>query len=305
MNFGNVVGGAKPANKRTASTTSTGATKKVEEKPVQQAPKKETTTMAKSDLEKWLDGVEDTAIEQLEEAKETAPKDFDDGTYVGLFTQHEYKMSKADNPGIATSIMFLESLNDESYIGESRFDWQGLDRDDAFKYFGWRLASMGVGENLEARDIIAEMRKNPGDLFHVVKDKLVVKFKLVTTKVKEGANKGREFQNISIIKVLEGYDLSGAPEPKKRGESSKHDSGGNSAVEEEEEPVVAKPGMSVKFKTEVTDIVRGKKIKSEIEGIGIIKTIDNEGGRISIMFEGDELEMAQADVIELVDEPAV
>jgi hypothetical protein len=310
MNFGKVVGGTQ---KKSAAASATPSAEKPAEKPVEQKPKepakqpdKGRQNMPKSELEKWLDGVEDTATAALEEAKESAPKDFNDGTYVGLVTQHEFKMSKKDKPGVLTRIMFLESLAEPEYVGESTGDWQDLEREDAFKYYRWRLSAMGIAEGLEARDILDEMRKNPTDLFGVVENRLVVKFQLSTDKVKEGPNKGKEFQNLKIIKVMENYDLSDAPEPKKH---RKKDKGGDEEVGDGNDGVgddiEAKPGMSVKFKTTIVEMRRGKEVTDEVEGIGVLKMIDNENGRCSVMYEGEEIEMPQTDVVELLDEKPV
>lgn len=245
-----------------------------------------------SNLDKWLNQNEETLTKDLEAAKKGGFIDFDDGTYVGLITKHHFKEDKNGKPGILTQFLCLES-EDPKFVGETRTDWQDLTRDEAMKYAGWRMKACGVDIG-DPSEIFAEMRTNAEDMFSLAANKTVVKFVLSTSKSKNDQNK--EFQNLTVKKVLEDYDLSGLDEDEISG------AGGGSEDEDKQEPEgegeegpTAQVGMQVIFRLDVPgafvtwEHTEGKgKNKVTTTKTGVVTDVDAENEVLSVKVEAEQ-----------------
>lgn len=270
-----------------------------------------------SNLDKWLAGQTDQAAVEAKEAEKVGRMDFSDGQYIGQIVTAELAEDKNGDFGVKVRYAFLEG----EYYGETYMQWHGFKREDAWKWFTVWLRSCGV--NIDPEELTGLLRKNPTDIFDLVKNKTVVKFILKTSKYEDKkTGEEKEAQNFRVVKVLEHDAVEKLFDPadynkSKDGKTTKPDAktGDGKPKETATKPADKKTetkavepeptdegddlieGMTIKF-----TIMEGKgKNKTEREVTGVVTKIDAENEIVSVKEEdGTEHEIGTDEIDEIV-----
>lgn len=275
-----------------------------------------------NDIDKWLAGQTDVATEGAKEGEKVGRMDFEDGTYICQIVQSKLSEDKNENFGAATRYAFLEG----QYFGEAYFQWQGFQREDAWKWFS--VWARSCGKNFEPQEIAKVVRATKEDLFGLVAERTVVKILLKTSKYTDKVtNEEKTAQNFRVLKVLEHDAVAALVDPadyvkdaKKTKEKPAAAKPGKPAPKATEKPKESKPevadnqsdggeddpelqiGMKVKFS--LTEGKGAKKTTREV--IATIIELDEVNEIIKVKEDDDtEHELGTDEIEELIQEAVV